>query len=506
MASTNRKLWISESKFVDLDAQDGPALTEQIAVRSRSIEWLGLYGYLPDPDPVLRKTNQDLSVYRELLVDGRVWTCYQSRKAATLSCEWEIRESATNSKGASSRAMALVEEIMAGLDVYQVISDILEAPFYGASPLEVVWQSAPARWIPERIEGKPPEWFRFDPENRLRFLSRENMIEGELLPDFKFLLPRHHASYQNPYGERILSRCFWPVVFKKGGFKFWAIFTEKYGMPWVVGRVPRRTNETERAALLANLTSMVQDAVAVINDDETIEIKESAFKASSAGVYEKLIEISNREISQTILGQTATTEGTPGKLGEEKGQNETKEDIVEADKRLVKQTFNQLFRWITALNFSGAEPPEFVFFEEEDIRRDRAERDKVLTEQGVRFTPAYYRRTYNLEEEDFTVGEPPAKAPQTEGRQFTETSGNRATEEDAVDIAAQGAKASQEAISALLAPVLEKIEKARTLEEIGEEIYGFYPGLDTALFQELLAQAQFAAGLAGYAAAEGDAE
>ena len=323
------KLWLNETKFIEL-ADERKSLSKEIAARSRSLDWMGIWALLPDPDPVLSKTGQGIAVYRQLLSDAHIWSCCQSRKSGTLSCEWKINEAKSGSVRQNKNAHTIIENLMSSLDVYQIITDMLEAPFFGMSPLEVIWKSSKNSWLPERVEGKPPEWFAFDPENKLRFLSMDNMTDGEEIPDYKFLLPRHHASFQNPYGERILSRCFWPVVFKKGGFKFWAIFTEKYGMPWLVGRVPRSTNETERGALLSRLTSMVQDAVAVINDDESVEFKESNSKSASADIYEKLISVSNREISKAILGQTLTTElDKGGSFAATKEHMEVRADLVD---------------------------------------------------------------------------------------------------------------------------------------------------------------------------------
>ena len=215
-------------------------LEQEIAHRRRSVEglWLGDFWPLPDPDPVLRKLGQALPVYRELLSDAHVFSCVQSRKGGILSAEWEIAPAAGGEAGRNKKAADLVTEFMAEFDVYQAIADILEAPLFGMAPIEVLWQAG-LTWRPKALVGRPPEWFVFDTENRLRFLSKDNMTQGELLPEMKFLLPRHHASYPNPYGERILSRCFWPVAFKKAGFKFWAILAEKYGIPWAVARCPR---------------------------------------------------------------------------------------------------------------------------------------------------------------------------------------------------------------------------------------------------------------------------
>lgn len=489
------KLWISESEFVEVD-KDHESLAAEIAPRSRSLDWLGITGFLPDPDEVLRKLGQDMTVYRRLLTDAHVWSCYLSRKAGTLSLEWEIRESSQGSKGVNTRAYQMIKDMMENLDVYQILSDMLDAPFFGMSPIEIMWKSTGSTWLPERVIGKPPEWFVFSTENELRFQSMDNMIEGEELPEYKFLLPRHHATYQNPYGERTLSRCFWPVAFKKGGFKFWAIFTEKFGMPWIVGKVPRGTNETERANVLAKLASMVQDAVAVVNDDESVAITEASGKSASAAIYEKLISASNREVSKAVLGQTLSTEiDKGGSYAATKGHLEVRADIVSMDKRMVTDTWNLFFKWVTDLNFADAAPPKFAFYEEEDVQKDKAERDDTLTKQGVRFTKKYYGRTYNIEDDEFELGEPISGGSMG---QFAENSrvGEDLSPGDTLD--ALGDKTLTLAdFGDLMGPVEKLLGSASSLEEFRDGLLDLYGDMDESALGDLMQRALTVADLAG---------
>jgi phage gp29-like protein len=507
-----KQLWISESNFIEIPEGTAEGMGAEVAVRSRRPDFWGMFNYLPDPDEVLRKLGLDMTVYRQLLTDAHVWACYSSRKAAVQSCEWDIREKQGGSKRASKKAIQFIEDIMSGLDIDQVITDMLDAPFYGMSPVEIIWKTTGSGWIPEKLEGKPAEWFVFSMENELRFLSTEHQIEGEILPDMKFLLARHHASYLNPYGERLAARCFWPVAFKKGGMKYWSIFTEKFGMPWVVGRVPRMTNETDRAALLSKLVTMVQDAVAVINDDERVEFLEEKGKTGTSGIYSELIDTCNKEISKAVLGQTATTEGTPGKLGEEKGQVETKKDLADRDKRMIASQMNLFFSWAVMMNLSNTDAPVFVWQEEEDIQSDRSERDERLYQQGARFTKNYYMRAYGFEESDLEIIEQ-AQMPDQNGLMPGFKSGakssnfaqDRFSRESADKVSSEASIASQEAVSKLLEPVLSQIEGAKSFDEVGEILYGIYPDLDSSTFQDLLARAMFASAGTGYGAAQGEA-
>jgi phage gp29-like protein len=376
------------------------ALLGETAPRARASDFYHLGGLLPDPDVVLRKQGRDLSLYTGLLTDAHVWSCYQSRKSGVLSSEWEVREAEGGGPGAR-RARDLAQRVLDRLPVHRIISDMLEAPFYGVSPMEVVWGEESGLWVPRDVIGRPVSWFAFDADNALRFLSQDAPIDGERPPDRKFVVVAHHASYQNPYGERLLARCFWPVTFKKQGLKFWAVFTEKFGMPWVVGKVPRSTGEDERRGVLDGLQQMVQDAVAVINDDQSVDFPESAGKSASGELYERLIKMANREISKAILGQTLTTEIDGGGSYAAAGVHlSVRLDLIDQDKRAVTQAFNQILAWMTELNFVNAQPPTFAFYEEEDVKTARAKRDEILVRQGLRLSREYYRRTYHFNETD----------------------------------------------------------------------------------------------------------
>lgn len=375
-------------------------LQEEIATRKRALNFYSLANILPDPDIVLRKQGKDMRIYRELLCDPHVFACTQSRKAGVLSLEWEINRGLDKDENAEN-----IETLLKKLDIHKLISDILEATQFGFQPLEIMWKKEKSGYIlPEKIVAKPPEWFCFDDDNNLKFRTKENYY-GEALPDKKFLLAQNNPSYNNPYGERTLSRCFWSVTFKKGGLKFWVVFTEKYGMPHLIGKHPRGASKEETDTLADMLEEMVQDAIAVIPDDSSVEIQE-ANKSSSAEIYEKLIDKMNSEISKAVLGQTLTTEiGQKGSYAAANTHMQVRQDIIDSDKKLVESVINQLIQWIYEINFSTKDVPVFEMFAPEDVDLTLAQRDKILSETGVKFTKEYFIKTYGLEDEDFDIRE-----------------------------------------------------------------------------------------------------
>ena len=219
---------------------------------------------------------------------------------------------------------------------------------------------------------------------------------GEDLPERKFLLAQHQATYANPYGQKILPLCFWPVTFKKGGWRWWVQFTEKFGSPMLVGKYPRGIDTKEQDDLKDALDRLFQQAVASVPNDTVIETITSG--SADGAQHKLLIDQCNNEIALAILGQTLTTEiGTNGSYAAAKTHSDVKQEIVDGDKRMVEKCLQQLVDWIYELNWENGRPPKFSMWAEEDVDRNLAERDRVLTATGVRFTKSYFQRVYGFQ-------------------------------------------------------------------------------------------------------------
>lgn len=362
----------------------------------QNVDFYGFSSIFPDPDSVLASQGRGISLYRELLHDPHVKACTMSRKSGVVAKPWQIE----GEEGLKD----VISAVFAKIDLPRLIQDILNAPLFGYQPIEVVWGFSEGLLAPVRLSAKPQEWFCFDRDSNLRLRTQKSLYEGEIVPERKFLCPKHNPAYTNPYGEKLLSSVFWPVSFKKGGIKFWVSFAEKYGMPWALGKIPRQTLEEEAIRLRDALDSMVQDGVAVFDDACSVELVESGSKAQSTQVYTELVNFMNDEISKAILGQTLTTQlGNTGSYAATAVHQEVRQDILDSDVRLVETTVNQLIEWIVALNYPSFEPPRFSFVKPLDIKADLAARDKVLRDSGVVFSKEYFIRTYGFCEADFEL-------------------------------------------------------------------------------------------------------
>ena len=466
---------------------DKKPLLSELANRSRALDFYAMGMILPNPDPVLKALGQDIKIYRQLYADAHVGGCIRRRKGSVKALEWGL------DKGkAKSRIAAIIEGVFANLPITRILSEMHDAAFYGYQPLEVMWEVKNGLIIPVDIVGKPPEWFCFDPDNQLRMRTKQAPISGELLPERKFLLPRQDPSYDNPYGVADLSRCFWPATFKKGGLKFWVQFTEKYGSPWVVGKHPRSASTKETDELLDSLEAMVQDAVAAIPDDSSITIMEAAGKAGSADVYERLLTFCRAEISIALLGQNQTTESSSNRASATAGIEVTK-DIRDADAEMIADAMNQLIRWICDINFGDVDRPTFSMWEQEEVDKVKAERDKLLKDAGANFTQSYFVRAYGLEQSD--VAELPS-APNDQATNFAEADTMNDTDylqQSSSQLAAQG----QAVIDQWLMRIQSLVNSASSLPALQDALLSEFAELPEEELTKVMEVAYLAANLAG---------
>lgn len=458
-------------------------LTGHVASRERSTNFVALGMMLPNPDPILKAQGRDIEVYRNLRGDALVGGCIRRRKAAVKALEWGIDRG-----HAASRVAKSVEAMLQDLDLEQLFGQAMEAVLYGYQPLEVMWRRVGGLLVPAEVQAKPPEWFSFDADNQLRFKSREQPLYGELVPPRKFLLPRQDATYANPYGFADLSMCFWPLTFKKGGLKFWLAFTEKFGSAFSVGKLPRSAEDKERNDLLTALQDLIQDGVAVIPDDGSVELVEMAGKSASADLYERLVMHCRGEISIALLGQNQTTEASANRASATAGLEVTR-DLRDGDAALVEAAVNQLIRWVCEVNFGGGTEPIFSLWDQEAQDQLQAQRDKSNHEAGARFTNRYWMRAYGYQEEDL---QPDVVEPAfAEAGTGTATAvGLRADTNALVAAAAPGWTAMAEQLQTI-------VDQAQSLGELQQAMVNAYGGLASGELVKLMAAAMALAELKG---------
>lgn len=395
--------------------------------------WLAVRQILPNPDVVLRKRGMAITAYRDLLSDPHLTAAMDSREAATLCQEWELERSECPARVYNVIEKWFYSEIerkrnIEDLSREEMMDNILDVTFWGYQPVEMMWDLKYGHWLPLVIEPKPPEWFTWYINEKgapeLRFLSSSNMIDGEKPKDeFSLICPRVKPTYENPYGRGTASRCFWPIVFKKAGTEFWMNFMERFGTPWVKGKVESNASATEMASFKSDLMALVQDAVVVLKGDREVELLESKQQQNTSEGFRGMLEFWDSQVSKTILGHSLSTDSSDkGSYAATRSAMTVRDDIALADTKLLKGTWNDIINMICIRNgYLDIPRPKLRAYRESQPEVERAQRDEALSRTGVRFSKKYFMRAYKFRDEDiekiedpgFQMGKDPEKEKST---------------------------------------------------------------------------------------------
>jgi phage gp29-like protein len=130
------------------------------------------------------------------------------------------------------------------------------------------------------------------------------------------------------------------VIYKRNGVGDFAQFAEIFGQPMREGIYDGYDDEA-RKKLVSDLTAAASSPVFVHAQGTEVKIIDTPFKASSVGIYDKLIEVCNAELSKLILGNTLTTQqGENGARSLGDVHKEGEEDINITDEQFVSDTLN----------------------------------------------------------------------------------------------------------------------------------------------------------------------
>ncbi|PKN71210.1 MAG: hypothetical protein CVU54_01955 [Deltaproteobacteria bacterium HGW-Deltaproteobacteria-12] len=493
------------------------AATDEIATLEKDIDiFAGWLKRLENPDSVLRSeaAGRGLKLYDEVERDAHAGSVLQQRIMAIVGKEWEILPAKSARK--LGRPAATTQEQVVADFVSQTLMDcnfdqarqeLLKAVLYGHHEAEVIWSADTFKKTDggitiKKIMGKHPRRFIFTAERELRLLTRQNMIEGEELPERKFITFTYGDS-DNPYGKGLGQRLWWPVWFKKHGIKFWMIFLEKFGMPTVVGKYPSGTLSDKQKELMNAIEAIQTDTGIKIPDNMDIEFLEAS-RAGSVS-HEQLCEYMDKQISKAVLGQTASTEGTPGKLGNDQNQADVRQEITEADADLLDGCLNDtLIQWIVDYNFSGvtAYPKIKTYANANPDLTARVAIDKTLVvDIGLPVAEDYFYETYGIPapQEGEKVVNVPIRVGKLREAPLQPQFAEGAVFQDAADIIANetAQKAMHITDSVFMAPIRRLVDKSNSLEDLRDSLIDLYSEMKPDELGVIIARAMMLADMSG---------
>jgi phage gp29-like protein len=436
------------------------------------------------------KGGGDLRIYQEILRDDQVKTCVGQRISAVTSRPWEVRAGGT--KRVDKMAAEFIREQLNKLNFDNVTEKMLYGVFYGYAVAEAIWAIEDGKIVPSQIKVRDRRRFGFTPDFKLKLKTSKNPM-GEDIPERKFWVFATGSDHDDePYGLGLAHWLYWPVFFKRSGIKFWLIFLEKFGTPTTVGKYEQGTPEEQQNQLLDALRNIQQDSAVVIPKGMEADLLE-ATRGGTAD-YTSLYDRMDSAIARVVLGQTASTQGTPGRLGNDDLQSDVRLDIVKADADLVCMSLNAtIVKWLTEWNFPGAAlPTVWRIVEEPEDLESRAKRDTEINKLGFKPTLQYILDTYGGDWVETEAKAINASDPALAAEDFAE--GDSFPDQDALDAAINALNGGDVngALVDVLKPIIDLVQNSGP-DQVLDRLAEAYPTMKTDALENLLARAFFVA-------------
>jgi phage gp29-like protein len=208
---------------------------------------------------------------------------------------------------------------------------MLDAVGKGVSFTEIDWKKTVSKWMVNDLVWRQPRFFTYDRVTRSVPLLKGIGGQLSLLTPFKFIFLTIKAKSGIPIRGGIARAVAWSYIFKNFGLKDWVQFAESFGQPLRIGKFAPGATDNEKRTLLRAVAAMGSDFGAIIPTNMAMEFIEAGGKAASADLYEKMVRYLDEQVSKAVLGQTGTTDATPGKLGGQNDHTKVREDIERAD-------------------------------------------------------------------------------------------------------------------------------------------------------------------------------
>jgi phage gp29-like protein len=254
-------------------------------------------------------------------------------------------------KGVSSKIIDAVTELVNDPGLGAAVGFMSDGIAKGLSAVEMLWEFERGQLRPVDYVWRDPRFFVFDELSLTKLrLAVDGKIEGEELPEAKFLRHLPHAKMGIPYRRGVARPAAWGYILQQFALQDWAGFSETFGMPLRVGKYHAGASPDDKRTLLKAVVSIANDAAAIIPQGMDIDFHEVSGQRGEA-VFGGLLEYVDKQISKLVVGQTMTADDGAS-LGQAKIHNEVRLDILRSDCRQLSQTLTRdLIRPFIDLNF-----------------------------------------------------------------------------------------------------------------------------------------------------------
>ena len=232
----------------------------------------------------------------------------------------------------------------------QMLWDALDGIAKGYAGIEIAWDTEGVLWKPRAYRYVDPRWFKYSGEDD-RPMLRVDATKTRPLARWEWIVHAPPLKSGRPFRAGLaLPACYYYLL-KTFDVASWMAFVEVFGYPLRIGKYPKDATKAERRVLAQAVMNIGRDVGAIIPMDMLVEI-ESMPPGSNISHYKDLAEWADRQVEILVLGQSATTEGTEGRLGNAEEQDRVRRDITSADAQHMEVTVDRdVFMPYVDINF-----------------------------------------------------------------------------------------------------------------------------------------------------------
>jgi phage gp29-like protein len=301
---------LSEKTLTDVAIE--PSLWDRISVFSQELNPQAINQIL------LGAESGDLSYLYDLYLkimtlDTRIAGMVATRKLAVAGKDYAVTVKNTDNPQ-SSQAGEELRRMFDRLKMHRIRKQMMDGAFMGMSFFENIWQQEGDKVVLKELRQVSQSRLGFEysfgssfgePYIKLGGLSYQVPVSE--FPEYKLTkcIYEDKAGYYDLTGI-LRSVIRWYVV-KYYAVKFWTMFSETYGMPIQVIKLQENRYEKDKHEAKKMMKLMGLSKYTILFDNMDYELKEPA-RNSTVDTYERLIDLANKEIAISILGQTLTSD------------------------------------------------------------------------------------------------------------------------------------------------------------------------------------------------------
>lgn len=323
----------------------------------------------------------------------------QTRRLAVQSCPWKVQ---------SEAQPALAEEIQGELlraGIRKAIGYLLDCIGTGYSGVVVDWAKGGAG-INGFVPISPDVW-TFDEGGypAITTIDGRNEVPLAKYHPAQILYVVNDGKAGLPCRKGVLRTLLWMHLFKNSSFRDWAVFLERFGIPFILGKIPSGDffDAKKREELLKGIMGIRSGGAGV----GTVETEMQILNGASSGnqqAYESFQRYCDEIMTLVILGQRASSDAAGG-LSKGTAQEAVRQDLLAADCGIIEEAIQKTcVEWLCRLKHGMADAGDIRFKIDCALPEDmntRAERDlKISQATGCRLSRKYAMETYGVELEE----------------------------------------------------------------------------------------------------------